>query len=63
MRTQDQRPSKTALFGVIWLALTFTAGGCGGREFQTSVVSAVETATQSIVAAVVTLYFDQYRPN
>lgn len=63
MRTQGRRSSKTALLGVVWLGLAFTTGGCGGREFQTSVVSAVETATQSIVAAVVTLYFDQYRPN
>jgi hypothetical protein len=36
-------------------------GGC--PEFQDEVASAFESATQSILAAAVTLYFDQYRAN
>jgi hypothetical protein len=36
-------------------------GGC--PDFQDEAVSAVETATQSIITAAVTLFFDQYRSN
>lgn len=39
----------------------FTMGGC--PEFQDEVVSAFESASQSIMAAAVTLFFDRYRPN
>ena len=39
----------------------FAMGGC--PEFQDEVATAFESATQSILAAAVTLYFDQYRSN
>lgn len=52
-----------SLLAVLLLSAStpFTMGGC--PEFQDEVATAFESATQSIMSAAVTLFFDRYRPN
>jgi len=49
----------TVLF--LFAAAPLLMGGC--PEFRDEIVSAIDTATQSLITDAVTLFFDQYRSN
>lgn len=55
------RASRVLAVLLLVASTPFTMGGC--TEFQDEVASAFESATQSILAAAVTMFFDQYRSN
>lgn len=46
---------------LLFVATPLLMGGC--PEFRDEIVSAFDTATQSLITDTITLFFDQYRSN
>lgn len=61
MKRNRRRTSRVLAILLLSASTPFSMGGC--PELQDEIVAAFETATQSIFAAAITAYFEQYRAN